>query len=94
MSDVTVNDAPAAHRYEALTEGSVAGFAAYRLSDGVVTFTHTEVDPALEGHGVGTVLARAALDDARSRGLAVVPLCPFIASWIERHPDYADLLRD
>ncbi|MEO3937240.1 GNAT family N-acetyltransferase [Dermatophilaceae bacterium Soc4.6] len=90
--DVTVHDALEAHRYQATTEGEVAGYAAYRLADGVVTFTHTVVDPAHEGRGVGGALARAALDDARSRGLAVEPLCPFIRSWIDRHPDYADLV--
>jgi len=93
MSKVTVRDAPATHRYEATTEGAAAGFAAYRLSGEVITFTHTEVDPVFEGHGIGGALARAALDDARSRGLGVVPRCPFIKTWIERHPDYGDLVR-
>ncbi len=92
MNEVTVHDAPEAHRYEAETGGAVAGFAAYRLSGGVITFTHTQVDAAYEGQGVGGALARGALDDARAKGLAVVPLCPFIKAWIERHPAYADLV--
>jgi predicted GNAT family acetyltransferase len=80
-------------RYTALVDGEVAGFAAYRLSDGLVVFTHTEVDPAYEGHGVGSVLAREALDDVRRDGSRkVVPLCPFIKEWISRHPDYQDLV--
>lgn len=92
---VTVTDNPAASRYEARVGDEVAGFAAYRLREGVIVFTHTEVDPAHEGTGVGSVLARGALDDVRERGgREVVPLCPFIASWIERHPDYAALVRD
>ena len=55
-------------------------------------FTHTEIDPAFEGHGVGSALAKAALDDVRAKGLKAVPLCPFIRTWIDRHPDYEDLV--
>jgi predicted GNAT family acetyltransferase len=80
-------------RWEARVDGDLAGAAAYELADGVVTFTHTVVADAFEGQGVGSALARTALDDARARGLAVVPRCPFIAGWIEHHPDYADLVR-
>ncbi|GAA1880461.1 GNAT family N-acetyltransferase [Lapillicoccus jejuensis] len=93
MADVTVQDDPAQSRYDALLGGGLAGFAAYRLQPDAVVFTHTEVDPAFEGQGIGGALARGALDDVRARGLAVVPLCPFIRAWIERHPDYADLVR-
>lgn len=93
---VIVTDNPGASRYEARVDGEVAGFAAYRLSGSdVIVFTHTEVDPAFGGTGIGSVLARGALDDVQARGeREVVPLCPFIASWIERHPDYAALVRD
>jgi predicted GNAT family acetyltransferase len=87
-----VADNPAAHRYEATRGGEQVGFAAYRLSGQVITFTHTSVDPAVEGQGVGSALARSALDDARRRGLTVVPVCPFIRAWIDRHPAYADLV--
>lgn len=79
-------------RYEALVDGEVAGFAEYHDRAGRRVFTHTEVDPAHEGQGVGGALAREALDDMRRRGMAVVPLCPFFRSWIDRHPDYADLV--
>lgn len=85
---------PEAHRYEAHIDGELAGFAAYRSPRGAIVFTHTEVEPAYEGRGVGGALARYALDDARSRGLEVVVVCPFIRAWIERHPDYAELLPD
>jgi uncharacterized protein len=91
-SEVVVADAPEASRYEARVGSGLAGFSAYRLSPGRITFTHTEVDPAFAGGGVGSRLARSALADARARGLAVRPLCPFIAGYIQRHPEYADLV--
>lgn len=91
--DITVTDAPARHRYEARAGDGLAGFVAYRRQGDVITLVHTEVDEAYEGKGVGGALVRGALDDARSRGLAVVPVCPFVRSWLERHPDYAELVR-
>ncbi|MUL40742.1 N-acetyltransferase [Streptomonospora sp. PA3] len=90
--DIEVADAPERKRYEARTGGAVAGFAEYQLTDQLAVFTHTEVDPAYEGQGVGGALVRGALDDVRTRGLAVLPVCPFVKSWIQRHPDYADLV--
>ena len=90
--DIAVHDHHALSRYEARVETELAGIAAYELTDGRITFTHTVVEDEFEGHGVGGQLARFALDDARSRGLKVRPLCPFIRGWIERHPDYADLV--
>ena len=89
---VAVQDAPERHRWEAHETGALAGFADYRAEDGRVVFTHTVVEPAFEGRGVGSALVRTALDDARARGLRVVPRCPFFRSWIESHPDYADLV--
>jgi len=88
---VDVVDTPEAQRYEARVGGTLAAFAEYRLRPGRIIFTHTETDPAFRGHGVADVLVRAALDDARRRGLAVTALCPYVAGWIDRHPDYADL---
>lgn len=89
---VTVTDE--GDRFEARTDdGVVAGFAAYVREPGKVIFTHTEVDPAFEGQGVGSALAVGALDQVRASGERVVPLCPFIRAYIERHPDYADLTR-
>jgi predicted GNAT family acetyltransferase len=94
MSEVSVRDNPGESRFEAFVDGELAGSAVYALSDGVIAFTHTEVDDAFEGHGVGSALVRAALDDVRTRGgLRVRPLCPFVRSWIEHHPDYQDLTR-
>lgn len=96
MTDVVVQDAPDRSRWEArLGDGPdapVAGSSAYRREGDRITFTHTVVEPEYEGEGVGSALVRAALDDARSAGLRVVPQCPFVAAWIERHADYADLV--
>jgi predicted GNAT family acetyltransferase len=92
-AQLTVRDNSEEHRFEAVDEsGVVAGFAAYRRSDEAVTFIHTVVDDAFEGHGVGSTLVEAALDMVRDEGLRVVPRCPFVASYIERHPAYADLV--
>ena len=93
MSAVRIADNPDESRYDAYVDSELVGISAYHLRPGLITFTHTEVDDAYEGEGVGSTLARFALDDARRRGLAVEPRCPFIASWIERHPDYRDLVR-
>lgn len=92
--DVTVVDNPPAGRFEARTPtGEVAGFAEYTRSSSRIIFTHTEVDPAYKGTGVGSALAAGALDSARAQGLAVIPRCPFIKAYIDRHPAYADLVR-
>ena len=81
MADV--RDNPDKSRYEIYEDGELAGFAVYELTDKLVIFTHTEVDPKFEGHGVGGALARFALDDVRRTGThQVLPLCPFIKGWI------------
>ena len=87
-----VVDRPEKHRYEILADGELAGFAQYQLSPGEILFIHTEIDEAYEGKGLGSVLVRHALDDARGRGLDVLPLCPFVRAWISRHEDYLDLV--
>lgn len=80
------------HRFEAdLGDGSLA-VAEYRLEPGKIVFTHTLVPKAHEGQGIGSALIRHALEFARTRGLAVVPLCPFFAAYIARHPEEQDLL--
>lgn len=94
MSDVEVTDNPALNRYEARVGGELAGFADYHLTRSSIVFTHTLVEDEFEGQGVGSALARAALDDVRSTGERdVVPVCPFIREWIDKHPDYSDLVR-
>ena len=92
-TDTSVTDVPARQRFEARTaDGGVAGFSAYERHGDTVVITHTEVDDGHEGQGVGGQLARVALDQLRTEGLRVDPRCPFVAGWIERHPDYQDLV--
>ena len=91
MTSNQVRDNAARHRFELDVEGHTA-VAHYSLAAGVITFTHTEVPPALGGRGIGSQLARGALEQARARGLKVVAQCPFIAGYIAKHPEYDDLL--
>jgi predicted GNAT family acetyltransferase len=88
-----VRNNPTEYRYEVWADGELAGYANYSLGRGLITFVHTKVFESYEGLGLGNRLARAALDDARARGLMVVAFCPFIAGYIERHLDeYRDLV--
>jgi predicted GNAT family acetyltransferase/glutaredoxin len=93
-ADAVVAHVPERDRYELRLDGTLIGLLAYRLRDGRVAFTHTEIEPACERRGFGTRLVRAALDDARAKGLTVLPLCPFVARVVDRHPEYESLLVD
>jgi len=87
-TEPTVLDVPESSRFEIHVDGRLAGFAQYRTKvPGLIVFTHTEIDDAFEGRGLGSVLVREALDAARSRGLSVRPDCPFVRAYIARHPD-------
>jgi uncharacterized protein len=90
MTD-TVRDNQDRHRFELDAEGHVA-FSNYRREGNILTVLHTEVPAALNGRGIGSALARGLLDIARAQGLKIRPLCPFVAAYIARHPEYADLL--
>ena len=90
MPDEVRNNA-ALHRFELDADGHTT-VAHYQLAPGVITFTHTEVPPALSGRGIGSKLARGALEAARSQGLKVVAKCPFVSAYIGKHPEFADLL--
>jgi predicted GNAT family acetyltransferase len=89
MTDLTDNTAR--HRYEMTIDGSVA-FIEYRKEADHVVLVHTEVPEALSGRGIGSAIARAVLDDARAHGRRVVPECEFVAGYIKRHPEYAELV--
>lgn len=89
---IDVTDNAARERYDAHQDGMLAGFAEYRSKGSLIAFIHTEVDPQFEGQGIGTALITAALDDARARRLHVLPFCPFVRAYIERHPEYVDLV--
>ena len=89
MSALVVRNNPEELRYEALRDDQLVGLIRYRTEPGVVVLVHTEVDEAVEGTGVGSQLVRVALDDLRARGLRLVPLCPFVAAYLRRHPEYA-----
>jgi uncharacterized protein len=91
-SDPEVTHEPEAGRYSISVEGELAGFTQYRDRPQGLAFMHTEIDDRFEGQGLGSRLISSALDDARSRDLAVLPFCPFVRSYIERHREYVDLV--
>jgi uncharacterized protein len=92
MDEVRVVDNPAARRYELWVGETLAGRIIYRPRTDSLALVHTSVEEAFEGRGLGGRLVAAALDDARARGLKVVPICPFVRSYLERHPGYGDLV--
>ena len=90
--DIEVSDNPAAHRYEAWLEGELAGVIEYTAHDGWLVLEHTVVAPELEGRGIASRLVGTALDDIRARGLVIAPTCPYVVSFIKRHPENRDLV--
>lgn len=88
----TVTDRPDTRRYEIKQGDTLIGFAEYVDKGGRRIFVHTEIDPSFGGEGYGSTLIRAALDDVRAHGIRIIPLCPFVAAWVERHPDFANLV--
>jgi uncharacterized protein len=89
---MTVRDNPDKRRYEALVDDQVAGVLFYRAGEGELILVHTEVDEGFEGQGIGSRLVAGALEDIRMRGLRIVPICPFVRAYLERHPEHADLV--
>lgn len=92
MTDIDVRDDPVELRYEALADGRLVGEIRYRREPGAIVLVHTDVAPSAEGQHIGSRLVEAALADIRARGLRVVPVCPFVAGYLRRHPEYADLV--
>jgi predicted GNAT family acetyltransferase len=85
-------DNQAMHRFELHVSGQLAGFSEYNLLKTGVLFTHTEVLPVFEGRGIGSAIARQALDEVRRRSLMAIPVCPFIAAFLRKHPEYQDVV--
>jgi predicted GNAT family acetyltransferase len=88
---VVVRDNPSKNRYEIVVDGEIAGSILYRRRPNRFSLIHTEIDPKFEGHGLGTRLVEGALTDIRAHGLRVVPICPFVQSYLDRHPEFHDL---
>jgi uncharacterized protein len=92
VTQAVVTDDKAQSRYELRVAGELAGFLTYHVRGQAISLNHTEVERAFQGAGRATKLARFSLDDARKRGLAVLPFCPYVNSWIKKHPEYTDLV--
>ena len=93
MREVSVVDDQEKHRFEGWVGSELAGFADYQLTDELIVFTHTEVDEAYEGQGVGSAIAGHALAAVRDEGSRkVLPLCPFISGYISRHREFVPLV--
>jgi predicted GNAT family acetyltransferase len=90
VTDVVNNRAQ--HRYELAVDGHIAA-TYYEISGEIITIVHTEVPPELGGKGIGSKLIKGALDQVRTDGLKVIAQCPFVKAYIEKHPEYADLLK-
>jgi predicted GNAT family acetyltransferase len=89
---IDIANRPERLRYEISVDGELAGFAQYADHGEVRTFVHTEVDDRFEGMGLGSRLVREALADVRAHGRTIVAQCPFVRSYVERHPEVADLV--
>ena len=87
LSNLNIENNESSQRWEAHVDQQLA-VAEYRLRGTTIFFIHTEVPHALEGQGIASRLLQAALEDARTRHLAVIPFCPFVVEYIRRHPDY------
>jgi uncharacterized protein len=89
---IVVTDKVGKERYEIQVDGKPAGLLQYRLRPGLIELVHTEIDEEFEGQGLGSRLISFALNDARERGLAVLPFCPFVNDYMRRHPEYVELV--
>ncbi len=90
--EVAVRNIPDRERYEVSVGSVVAGYTDYHFQPALVTVLHTEIDTAFEGRGLGSELVRRMLDDIRSRDARVVAICPFVRAFLQRHPEYSDLV--
>ena len=90
--DVRVSDNPSELRYELFVDGELAGLIRYRRLPDALALVHTEVEPRFEGRGLAARLVAGALADIRERGLHIVPICPYVREYLERHPEDRDLI--
>jgi len=90
--EAKVHDNPFEGRYEIRVDGRTVGFTVYRSKPNLIVFLHTEIDPSLESHGLGSRLIGFALDDTRARGLDVLPFCPFVNDFIRHRDEYVELV--
>lgn len=90
--ELTIVNNRAASRYEALIDGRPAGYSTYAEGPDRVTFVHTVVRPRFEGRGVGSRLAKFAIDDVQARGLRITPVCPFVLAYLRRHHEYDSIV--
>jgi uncharacterized protein len=91
--ETTVTENPQRHRYEIHVDGELAGFTMFTLDGDVAIMPHTKIEPAYKGQGLATTLIGAALDDLRERRMTVVPRCPFVREFIDKHPEYQDIVK-
>jgi predicted GNAT family acetyltransferase len=91
--ETTVTENPERHRYEIYLDGELAGFTMFTLDGDVAIMPHTKIDPEYKGHGLATTLIGSALDDLRERRVTVVARCPFVREFIEKHPEYQDIVK-
>lgn len=89
---IAITDDAGSHRYVIRVDDRRAGLLQYRLRPELIELVHTEIYEEFEGHGLGSQLISFALQDARERGLAVLPFCPFVNDYIQRHRQYVDLV--
>ncbi len=89
---IEVTDNTAARRYEAAADGRLAGFIDYRVRDGRTSLIHTQVEDDFEGKGVASTLVKRALGMVRDSGLELLPLCPFVQAYMQRHPEFLELV--
>ena len=92
LAELRIEDNRERSRFEVFVGASLAGFTDYHTQPGLMTLLHTEIDPAFEGQGVGTRFVAGTLDEIRRRGERVLPICPFVRAFLQRHLEYADLV--
>ena len=88
MSATSLHNNTHRHRFELVTDGKLSIVEYQQVDDETLALTHTEVDPSLEGHGVGSKLVEGVLQFVEQNNLKIVPLCPFVTVYLKRHPDW------